>query len=315
MAQAIVQTELGGPEVLTLVEVPDPVPAPGEVVVRIEAAGVNPIDVKQRSGFRPLPPITAPRHLGFDGAGVVTAVGTDVADVAAGTRVAIRDTRGTYATALAVPAAHLTPLPDAVTAAEGAALGIPAGTAYQSLRSLGVGAGDLLLLHAGSGAVGQAAIQFAVAWGATVIATGGEASQERMRELSAIPVVYGEGLEQRIREAADGREITVALDGAGTDEAIAASLALVADRDRIATIVRGPDAAELGIRAFSGGNPVPLTEQELAWRAEAVPVAVGLIAEGRFSIEFGPELPLAEAAEAHRLIEAHAAHGKIVLRP
>lgn len=315
MAQAIVQTELGGPEVLTLVEVPDPVPAPGEVVVRIEAAGVNPIDVKQRSGFRPLPPITEPRHLGFDGAGVVTAIGSGVEGLEVGDRVTIRDTRGTYATALAVPAAHTWVMPDEVTAAQGAALGIPAGTAYQSLLSLGVGNDDLLLVHAGSGAVGQAAVQFAVNGGATVIATGGAASQERLRELGAIPVVYGEGLEQRIRDAADGRPVTVALDGAGTDEAIAASLALVSDRDRIATIVRGPDAASLGIRAFSGGSPVPLTEQELAWRAEAVPTALGLIARGFFSIEFGPELPLAEAAEAHRLIEARAARGKIVLRP
>ena len=315
MAQAIVQTELGGPEVLTLVEVPDPVPSAGEVVVRIEAAGVNPIDAKQRSGLRPLPPITEPRHLGFDGAGVVTAIGSGVDVLEVGDRVAIRDTRGTYGTALAVPAAHASVIPEGVTAAQGAALGIPAGTAYQSLLSLGVGQGDLLLLHAGSGAVGQAAIQFAVGWGATVIATGGPSSQERMRALGAIPVIYGEGLEQRIRDAADGREITVALDGAGTDEAIAASLALVSDRDRIATIVRGSDAAALGIRAFSGGSPVPPTEQELAWRAEAVPAALGLIATGRFSIEFGPELPLADAAEAHRLIEAHAAHGKIVLRP
>ncbi|MGN7862335.1 quinone oxidoreductase family protein [Microbacterium sp. 22303] len=315
MAQAIVQTELGGPEVLTLVEVPDPVPSAGEVVVRIEAAGVNPIDAKQRSGLRPLPPITEPRHLGFDGAGVVTAIGSGVDDLEVGDRVAIRDTRGTYATALAVPAAHASVIPEGVTAAQGAALGIPAGTAYQSLLSLGVGQGDLLLLHAGSGAVGQAAIQFAVDWGATVIATGGPSSQERMRALGAIPVIYGEGLEQRIRDAADGREITVALDGAGTDEAIATSLALVSDRDRIATIVRGPDAAALGIRAFSGGSPVPLTEQELAWRAEAVPAALGLITRGRFSVEFGPELPLADAAEAHRLIEAHVAHGKIVLRP
>ncbi|MBS1674818.1 MAG: zinc-binding dehydrogenase, partial [Actinobacteria bacterium] len=268
-----------------------------------------------RSGFRPLPPITAPRHLGFDGAGVVTAVGSGVAGPAVGDRVAIRDTRGTYATALAVPVAHLTPLPDDVSAAQGAALGIPAGTAYQSLRSLGIGPGDLLLLHSGSGAVGQAAIQFAVAWGGSVIATGGPASQDGMRELGAVPVVYGDGLEQRIRDAAAGREITVVLDGAGTDEAIDASLALVADRERIATIVRGPDAAALGIRAFSGGSPIPLSVQELAWRAEAVPVAAALIAAGRFSIEFGPQLPLVDAAEAHRLIEAGGTRGKLILVP
>ena len=315
MAQAIVQTEIGGPEVLTLVEVPDPVPAADEVVVRIEAAGVNPIDAKQRSGARPLPPITEPRHAGFDGAGIVTAVGSDVENVAVGDRVAIRDARGTYATALAVPASNVAALPDAVSSAEGAALAIPAGTAYQALRSLGVGEGDLLLLHAGSGAVGQAAIQFAVAWGAQVIATGSPATHDRLRALGAIPVAYGDGLQDRIRAAADGHEITVALDGAGTDEAIEASLALVADRDRIATIVRGRDAPRFGIRAFSGGSPIPLTAQELAWRAEALPATIALIAQGRFSVEFGPELPLADAAEAHRLIEAHATRGKIILRP
>jgi len=314
MAHAIVYTAIGGPEVLTLVEIPEPEPAAGEAVVRIEAAGVNPIDAKQRSGFRPLPPITEPRRVGYDGAGVVTAVGAGVTAVAVGDRVAIRDTPGTYATALSVPVANLAPLPDAVTAAEGAALGVPAGTAYQSLRSLGVTDGDVLLVHAGSGAVGQAAVQFAVAWGATVVATGSPASHERLRELGAIPVAYGEGLEERVRAAAP-RPVTVALDGAGTDEAIDTSLALVPDRSRIATIVRGPDAASFGIRAFSGGSPVPLSAQEREWRAEALPATIALIASDRFSVEFGPELPLAQAAEAHRLVEAHAAHGKIVLVP
>lgn len=314
MAHAIVYTSIGAPEVLTLTEIPEPEPAAGEAVVRIEAAGVNPIDAKQRSGFRPLPPITAPRRVGYDGAGVVTAVGAGVTAVSVGDRVAIRDTPGTYATALSVPVAHLAPLPDAVTSAEGAALGIPAGTAYQSLRSLGVTDGDVLLVHAGSGAVGQAVVQFAVAWGATVIATGSPASHERLRELGAIPVAYGDGLEDRVRAAAP-RPVTVALDNAGTDEAIATSLALVADRSRIATIVRGPDAASFGIQAFSGGSPTPLSAQELEWRAEALPATIALIASDRFSVEFGPELPLAEAAEAHRLVEAHAARGKILLVP
>ncbi|MDR6865733.1 NADPH:quinone reductase-like Zn-dependent oxidoreductase [Microbacterium resistens] len=314
MAHAIVHAAIGGPEVLTLVEIPEPEPAAGEAVVRIEAAGVNPIDAKQRGGVRPIPPLTEPRRVGFDGAGVVTALGDGVSGLAIGDRVAIRDTLGTYSTALAVPAAHLAPLPDAVTAGEGAALGIPAGTAYQSLRSLGVRDDDVLLVHAGSGAVGQAAVQFAVAWGATVIATGGPGSHERLRELGAIPVAYGEGLEERIRAVAP-RPVTVALDGAGTDEAIEASLALVSDRERIATIVRGPDAASFGIRAFSGGSPIPLSAQELVWRAEALPATIALIAAGRFSVEFGPDLPLADAAEAHRLIEVRAVRGKILLHP
>jgi NADPH:quinone reductase-like Zn-dependent oxidoreductase len=314
MARAIVHTELGSPDVLRLVEVPDPVAGPGEVVVRIEAAGVNPIDIKQRAGLRPLPPITEPRHVGFDGAGTITATGEGVSGFAVGERVAIGDTRGTYASALAVPVKNITRLLDGVTSAEGAALPIPAGTAYQSLRSLGVRKGDTVLIHAGSGAVGQAAIQFAVLWGATVIATASPARHDQLRALGAIPVAYGEGLTDRVREAAP-QGVTVALDGAGTDEAIQTSLELVADHDRIATIVRGPDAAKLGIQAYSGGNPEPLTEQQLAWRHEAVGVAINLIEAGDFQVELGPELPLAEAARAHELIEQHAAAGKIILIP
>lgn len=314
MARAIVHTELGSPDVLRLVEVPDPVAGPGEVVVQIEAAGVNPVDIKQRSGLRPLPPITEPRHVGFDGAGTISAIGAGVTGFAIGERVAIGDTRGTYATALAVPVKNITRLLDEVTSAEGAALSIPAGTAYQCLRSLGVRKGETILVHAGSGAVGQAAVQFAALWGATVIATASPERHDQVRALGAIPVAYGEGLIDRVREAAP-QGVDVALDCAGTDEAIQVSLDLVADRGRIATIVRGPDAAEFGIRAFSGGSPIPLTEQEQEWRREAVGVAVNLIEAGDFQIELGPELPLAEAARAHELIEQHAASGKIILRP
>lgn len=314
MARAIVYTELGSPDVLRLVDIPDPVAGPSQAVVRIEAAGVNPLDVKRRSGKRPMPPITEPRRVGFDGAGVIESLGDGVTGFSVGDRVAIRDADGTYASQIALPADHLYALPDAVTAAEAAGLAIPVGTAYQCLRSLEVGDGDVLLVHAGSGAVGQAAIQFAVAWGATVVATASPGRHEQLRELGAVPVAYGEGLADRVRAAVDG-DVTVALDCAGTDEAIEVSKELVADRNRIATIVRGPDAASLGIRAFSGGSPEPLTEQELAWRAEGIGVAIDLIAEGEFQIELGPELPLSEAAEAHRLLESGEARGKITLVP
>lgn len=314
MARAIVYTEIGSPSVLHLIEIPDPVAARGEVVVRIEAAGANPIDAKMRSGKRPSPSITEPRAVGFDGAGVIEALGEGVDGFAVGDRVAIRDGHGTYASALAISSENLAKLPDSVTTAEGAGIGIPAGTAYQSLRSLGVVDGDVLLVHAGSGAVGQAAVQFAVAWGATVIATASPARHEQLRELGAIPVAYGDGLLDRVRDAAPAA-VTVALDCAGTDEAIETSLSLVADRDRIATIVRGPDAASFGIRAFSGGSPVPLTDQEIAWRAEALAATIALLDTGDFVIELGPQLPLAEAAHAHELMESGAASGKIILVP
>lgn len=313
MAHAITYAEIGAPDVLRLEEIPDPVAGSGEIVVRIDAAAVNPLDAKLRAGVRPSPPITSPRRVGFDGAGTIIQVGEGVTGFSVGDRVAIRETLGTYATALAVKTEHAALLPDEVTAAEGAALGIPVGTAYQCLRSLEVGEGDTLLVHGGSGAVGQAVVQFALAWGATVVATASPARHERLRELGAIPVAYGDGLEDRVRAAADG--VTVALDCIGTDEAIEVSLALVADKNRVATIVRGPDAADFGIRAFSGGSPTPLTAQENAWRAEAVPAAIELIAQGALDIEFGPDFPLAEAAKAHELVASGRAGGKVILLP
>lgn len=311
MGTAITYAALGGPEVLQATAVDLPAPGPGEVAVRIEASGVNPIDHKLRSGARPSGPIAAPRPVGSDGAGIVTAVGAEVDGYRVGDAVVIVGARGTAATGLIAPPAQLVPRPPQVSAAEGAALGIPVGTAYQSLRSLGVGLGDTVLMHGGSGAVGQAAIQFAVLWGATVIATTSDRRADRVRALGATPVRYGDGLAGRVRAAAPGG-VTVAVDYAGTDEALQTSIELVADKSRIATLVRGADAAGLGIRAFSGGSPEPLTAQQVAWRAEAIPVALHLMAAGRFSVELGPQLALADAAEAHRLVEA-GVDGKVVL--
>lgn len=313
MAHAITYIEFGGPEVLSYSEVPDPRPAAGQVAVRVEAAGVNPIEWKIRKGLRASGPIEEPRHVGADGAGIVTAVGDGVDGFRPGDAVAFFGASGAYATDVAVDASKTYPRPETVSAAEGAALGIPVGTAYQTLRSLGVGAGDTLLLHAGSGSVGQAAIQYAVLWGATVIATTSDRRADRVRSLGATPVPYGDGLADRVREAAP-QGITVVLDAAGTDEAIEASLELLEDRARIATVVRGRDAAGWGIRAFSGGNPTPLTPQQLAWRAEAMPVSLALMAAGAFSVELGPSFALADAAEAHRAVEA-GADGKITLTP
>ena len=313
MTHAITYTRLGGPEVLELTEVPLPAPGEGQVAVRIEAVGVNPIDAKLRAGIRPSPPITAPRRLGSDAAGLVTAVGAGVEGVRVGDAVIVSGGTGLYATDAVVPASTLTPRPPQVSAAEGAALGTPVGTAYQTLRSLAVGARDTLLVHGGSGAVGQAMVQLAVLRGARVVATTSDRRADRVRNLGATPVRYGDGLLGRVRDVAP-EGVTVAVDIAGTDEAIAASLELVADRDRIATLVRGADADGLGIRAFLGGSPRPLNAQELAWRAEAMPVAAALMAAGRFGVEIGPELPLADAAEAHRLVES-GVDGKVILRP
>ena len=306
-------SRIGGPEVLEFVDVPRPVPAPGEVLVEVLAIGVNPIDGKLRSGFRKTPPITAPRGTGSDASGVIVELGDGVVDWAVGDEVIV-STTGAYATFLAVPVDRLDRKPDEWSFEQAAAVGIPVATAYQALKSLDLTAGQTLLVHGGSGAVGQAAIQFAVAWGATVVATASAERQERVRELGGIPVEYGPGLVERVREVApDG--IDIVLDGAGTDEALAASFELVSDRSNIGTIVVGARAAELGIRAWSGGNPVPLSDEEKRLRREGVAVASGLALEGRFDVEVTETLPFDQAAEAQRRIEAGESRGKIVLLP
>lgn len=312
MARIVQYARNGGPEVLEVVEVPEPEAPEGGVVVAIRAAGVNPIEWKMRSGVRPGPPF--PRRPGSDGAGVITAVGSGVSGWSVGDRVIVSGASGTYADSVVVAPESLDRLPEGLGFEEAAALGVPISTAYQAVVSLGVAEGSVLLVHAGAGAVGQAAVQFAVQRGARVIATASPANHDRLRELGAEPVAYGEGLEERLRAAApDG--VDRVLDAAGTDEALAASLALVSDPQHIGTVVVGARAAELGIRAWMGGSPVPLTEEEKALRREGVPRAAQLAADGRFSIELGPRFALEDVAEAHRLSEAGHPRGKILLVP
>ncbi|WP_286932308.1 NADP-dependent oxidoreductase [Microbacterium sp.] len=312
MPHAVFHRRLGGPEVLEYAEVASADPAAGEVAVRIEAAGVNPIDAKLRSGLRASTPIEGRRGVGSDGAGIVLAVGDDVAGFRPGMPVVVSGAQGTYAEEAIVPASALTLRPPAVDAETGAAIGIPVATAYQALRSLAVGPGDRLLVHGGSGTVGQAVIQFAVRWDADVLATTSERRADRVRALGAVPVAYGPGLVERVRAAGTG--IDVALDCAGTDEALAASVEVVHDRSRVATLVRGADAPRYGIQAYAGGAAHGLTDQQRAWRREAIPVALGLIAAGGFTIELGPRYALRDAVRAHEDVE-RGTNGKILLVP
>lgn len=315
MAHAVQYSEVGGPEVLTVNELPDPEAGRGQVTIRVEAAGVNPIDVKLRAGVRPSPSFAQPRGVGADGAGIVTGVGDGVDGFRVGDPVVFANASGrplgAYSTDIVLEAENVTLRPVGVSPEQGAALPVPAGTAYQGLRSLGVRSGDTVLIHAGSGAVGQAAIQFARAWGAEVIATSSPRRADRVSAFGATALPYGDGLVERVRDVG---EVSAIFDCAGTDEALAQSLDLLADRSRIATIVAGRKAEGLGIRAFSGGSPEPLTTQQLTWRAEAVPVALAMIAAGAFDVELGERFGLADAADAHREIE-RGATGKLIIEP
>ena len=313
MTKAIQYTQLGGPEVLSVAEIETPVAGPGEVLIQVEAAGVNPLDWKLRSGKRKTPPFDGPRGAGSDGGGVVVALGDGVEGLRVGQRVAFASGRNAYATEATAPADSVAPRPANVSATEAAGIGIPAGTAYQVLRSMAIGSDDTLLIHGGSGSVGQALIQFAKLQGARVIATTSDRRADLVRSLGAEPVAYGPGLADRVRAIApDGP--TVIVDCAGTDEALETSVELLADRSRIATIVRGADAADLGIRAWMGGSPTPMTETELAWRREAIPLTLALLGAGAFRIELGAEYALADAGQAQADSEA-GTDGKLVIVP
>ncbi|HEY0246869.1 MAG TPA: NADP-dependent oxidoreductase [Gryllotalpicola sp.] len=316
-AHAVLITRAGGPDVLELREVPVVAPGPGEVVVAIAAAGVNPVESKIRRGSRG--EITTPLRIGADGAGTVVAVG-EGARYAEGTPAAEGDEvigwglPGSYAEYVTTQATRLTRKPAAVGFAQGAALGIPAATAYQCLKSAGLQAGETLLVHAGAGAVGQAAIQFARLWGAEVVATASEGNHARLRELGATPVTYGDGLLERVRAAAP-QGIDRVLEGAGTPESAEVSLALVADPARVVEIVVPGWQAQYGFQVFSGGLPGSMTPEVVAIRDEAIPYTAALLADGRFTVELGPSFPLAEVVRAHELLDTGHPGGKIVLLP
>ncbi|PZQ88985.1 MAG: hypothetical protein DI534_09395 [Leifsonia xyli] len=315
MTRFVKYSRFGGPEVLELVDGPTPTADAGEVVIEVKAAGANPIDYKLRSGARASGPLDEPRTTGSDAAGVIVELGPDVVGWAVGDEVVVTGARGSYASHAVVPVSGLTRKPAALSWAQAAGIGIPAGTAFQALRSLGVSEGQTVLVHAASGAVGQAAVQFARALGARVIGTASAANHDRVRQLGAIPVSYGPGLVDRVRAISpDG--VDRALDAAGTDEAIDASIELTGDPRHVGTIVRGADAPRWGIRGWGGGSAVPLSAEELAWRAEGVRLAAERAGAGEFDIEIARTLPLERAADAQRMLEdGTAPRGKIVLLP
>lgn len=315
MARAIIYRSYGGPEVLELARVADPEPGPGEIVVDLRACGVNPRDWKERAGLRDAAPIDTPRRIGLDGAGTVSSVGHDVTTYKVGDRVALTGVTGCYADRVVARISDAAPLPSGVSFDAGAALGIPAGTAYQVLVSMGVGVGMTVLVHGIAGSVGRALAQFVRRrFGAHLIGTAGPASAPDLRALGVACVPYGPGLLERVTPLAPGG-VDVALDLVGTDEAIAVSQALVTDSQRIATICRGADAHALGIRAFSGGSPIALSSAEVALRRTGLATALTLLSEGSFTVQMGPRFPLEGAANAHKMSETGHPGGKLILVP
>jgi NADPH2:quinone reductase len=315
MSSVVIAAGYGGPENLSVIDQPAGDPGPGEARIEVRGAGVNPIDYKTYSGMFGSDPARLPIRLGAEAAGVVTATGPDAAGpagpVAVGDEVIAYSAPGAYAAELVVPASALVPKPATLDWPQAAGLMLTGVTAWHVLAAAGVAGGDTVLIHGAAGGVGLIAVQLAVAGGATVVATASPARHEFLRMLGAIPVAYGPGLADRVRAAApDG--VSAALDLVGTDEAVDVSLALVSDRDRIASIAAFGRAPQEGIKLLGG---VPGADPGTQIRDAARLELARLAADGALRVFVAQTFALADAADAHRAIMGGHANGKIILIP
>jgi NADPH:quinone reductase-like Zn-dependent oxidoreductase len=313
VAQKWVATDFGGLDVLRLVEVPVAVPGPGEVTITVRAAGMNPADYKR---FAPGPAADRgqlPLPLGFEVAGTLTAVGPGTEIASGGGRVgddvlAFRISGG-YASEITVPARDVFAKPAALTLPAAANLLLAGATAADLLRAAAVRAGDVVLVHGGSGAVGVSVLQQARLLGARVVATCSAENSSLVAGFGAEPVRYGPGLADRVRVAAPAG-VDAALDTVGTDEAVDVSLELVPDRSRIVTIAARARAAAAGFTALGGVSP-PSREFRDAVRGRLIDLA----GAGQLVVPVARTFPLGQAVDALALLQTGHPGGKLALIP
>lgn len=324
--RAILANQAGGPEVLSLVEQPDPEAGPGQLLVRVSAAGVNFRDTYERSGVYPMP---FPHVPGVEGAGTVVAVGDGVRGFTVGDRVAWADARGSYAELALVPADRALPVPAGLELALAAALPLQGMTAHYLVTStFPVQRGHTVLLTAAAGGTGLLLTQLAAARGARVIGlVGSEEKAALARDAGAAEVIrYAElddlatELPARVRELTDGRGVDVAYDGVGKDT-FDATLASVRRRGTLVLFggasgqVPPLDPQRLN-RAGSLYLTRPklddylVTDEELRWRSDELFSAV---AAGSLRVRVGARFPLADARTAHQALEGRRTTGKVLL--
>jgi NADPH:quinone reductase-like Zn-dependent oxidoreductase len=298
---ALQYTEYGGPEVIRLGEAPEPHAGPGQIRIVVRAASINPIDSKIRSGrYAQGKPLEGTGYLGFDAAGVVDEVGEGVTDVAVGDDVLGqgKNTQAEYAVL-----DTWVPKPAAVDWAVAAAVGIVAEAAERGLRLLGVAAGSTVFIDGGAGGVGSVATQIAKARGATVIASASEANQDYLREIDAIPVVYGEGMVDRVRGLGVDK-IDAVFDTVGKTP-IEDLISLAPEPSQVVSIANFT-AGAAGARVTEGrGDSTP---------RKALAEAAELLQEGKLVIKF-QTFPFDRAAEAYQISQSGHARGKLVLIP
>lgn len=307
--KAIALTEFGEPDVLRAQELPDPLVGPDTVLVEARAAGVNPVDWKIRRGYlRGAIPHHTPLIPGWDVAGTVRAAGPAVAGYRPGDEVLgyVREDHvqnGTYAEFVSAPERTLAHKPQGLGFEQAAALPLAGLTALQMLRAVGVGSGDVVVVHAAAGGVGHLAVQLAGELGASrVIGTASERNHEFLRGLGAEPVTYGSGLPERIADlvGGDGR-VDAALDFAG-GQALADSPAIVRDAGRHASVEDADTVLAQGGR-YVFVRPDP---EQLSWLA-------GLADNDRLRVEIQRTFPLEQAVGSHELLEEGHVRGKLVL--
>ncbi|SKG59254.1 Putative oxidoreductase [Mycobacteroides abscessus subsp. bolletii] len=309
MTQAIVATSYGGADVLEFRDITTPGPGPGQVLINVKAAGVNPIDWKLHSGAFGTDPDKLPMRLGLEISGTIAAVGAGVDGLVPGDDVIAAGQIGGYASRVIAAADQVFKKPASLSFDEAAGFLLTGQTAVHLLEATNVAEGDTVLIHGAAGGVGLLATQLAKARGATVIATASAARHDQLRGYGALPVEYGPGLEERVSAIGP---VDAALDLVGTDEAADVSLALVADKGRIATIAGFGRAASDGFKALGGGPGAdPGTEIRLAARPELIRLA----GNGELKVTVDRTYPLSEARQAHEYGQTGHARGKIILLP
>lgn len=323
--RAIVIHEPGGPDVLTLGEVPDPVAGPGEVLVRVTATAVNRADSLQRMGFYPPPP-GASDILGLECSGVVEALGEGVEGHAVGDEVCALLAGGGYAELVAVPAGQLMPVPDGVALDVAGTLPEVACTVWSNVFMVAaLQPGDTFLVHGGAGGIGTMAIQLAKALGATVLTTAG--SPEKLatcRDLGAdVAINYREqDFVEEVKNATDGRGVDVILDNMGA-KYLGRNVAALATGGRLVVIgMQGGTKGELDLsqlltkRAAVAATSLRArpVEEKAAICAAVAEHVWPLVSDGTIRPVVHDWLPLADAADAQRLLEDSGHTGKIGLR-
>jgi putative PIG3 family NAD(P)H quinone oxidoreductase len=324
--RAVVITEPGGPEVMRWLEVPDPVPGPGDVIIEIAASGVNRADLMQREGHYPPPP-GAPSYLGLECSGRVSAVGAGVTAWRPGDEVCALLAGGGYAEQVAVPAGQLLPVPEKLEVAQAAALPESVCTVYSNLFQVaGLASGEMLLVHGGSSGIGTMAIQLGKAFGARVACTAGSPRKlARCRELGADVAIdyHDEDFVEAVRDATDGAGADVILDIMGASY-LDRNLAALATNGRLVIIGRqGGSRAEINLGVLQGKRAslyATTLRARPASEKAAVVAAVRdhvwpLVSAGKVAAIIDRELPMSQAPQAHRAMAASEHIGKILLLP